>query len=241
MGTGDFKITVREILASISIIAVMTLIGFVISGKISDYEMDRNEIYNKAVKIESREMFQYGMETNIGNAFVYGKLKAVDTVSYPELDKEYIYIEKVKEKYTKHTRVVKKGKTSHTETYHTWDEVSREDKKCKEISFLGIKFESNKFKQLPCVEYIDTINESRKIRYKYYGIGTEYQGTILTELCGGTISDNTAFYNNRNIAETVKHLELGTKALVCIFWVLWGILMVGIVYGFYSLENKWLE
>lgn len=32
---GDFEITYREILASISIVAVMLLIGFVISGKIS--------------------------------------------------------------------------------------------------------------------------------------------------------------------------------------------------------------
>ena len=32
---GDFEITKREILASISIIAMMLLIGFVISGRIS--------------------------------------------------------------------------------------------------------------------------------------------------------------------------------------------------------------
>lgn len=47
---GDFEITKREILASISIIAVLLLIGFIISGKISDYVMDKNEKYNKAVK-----------------------------------------------------------------------------------------------------------------------------------------------------------------------------------------------
>lgn len=46
---GDFKITKREILASISIIAVLLLIGFIISGKISDHAMDKNEKYNKAV------------------------------------------------------------------------------------------------------------------------------------------------------------------------------------------------
>ena len=40
---GDFEITKREILASISIIAMMLLIGFVISGRISNYILDRNE------------------------------------------------------------------------------------------------------------------------------------------------------------------------------------------------------
>lgn len=38
---GDFEITYREILASISIIAVMLLIGFVISGKISQIQDDK--------------------------------------------------------------------------------------------------------------------------------------------------------------------------------------------------------
>ena len=38
---GDFEITKREILASISIIAVMLLIGFVISGKISNYILEK--------------------------------------------------------------------------------------------------------------------------------------------------------------------------------------------------------
>ena len=95
---GDFEITKREILVSISIIAVMILFGILISSKISEYQMDKNEIYNKAVKIESQEMFQYGMDTNVGNAFVYGDLKAVDTVTYPEIGGEYMYVEKVKER-----------------------------------------------------------------------------------------------------------------------------------------------
>ena len=81
---GDFEITKREILASISIIAIMLLIGVLIAGKISEYELDQNEKYNKAIKIDTQELFEYGMRTNVGNAFVYGDLKAVDTVTYPE-------------------------------------------------------------------------------------------------------------------------------------------------------------
>ena len=56
---GDFEITKREILASISIIAMMLLIGFVISGRISNYILDRNEKYNKAIKIESSDLFEW--------------------------------------------------------------------------------------------------------------------------------------------------------------------------------------
>lgn len=95
---GEFEITRREIIASISIIAIMLLIGVLISSKISDWQINQNDKYNKAVKIESTDLFQYGMETNIGNAFVYGKLKAVDTVTYPEIGGKYIYVKPANKK-----------------------------------------------------------------------------------------------------------------------------------------------
>ena len=203
---GDFEITVREIIASISIIAIMLLFGILIHGKISEHQMDKNEIYNKAVKIESKDLFQYGMDTNVGNAFVYGELKAVDTVTYPEIGGEYMYVEKVKEKYTRHTRTVTKtkivnGKTktyTETEVYWTWDRVGSEDKKCKELSFCDITFESNKF-DIPGAGYITTIKESVNVRYKYYGTGTKLTGTIFADLRDKTIPKGTNFYNNMNI------------------------------------------
>lgn len=46
---GNFEITKREILVSVSIVAIMLLIGVLIAGKISDYQLDKNEKYNKAV------------------------------------------------------------------------------------------------------------------------------------------------------------------------------------------------
>lgn len=243
---GDFEITKREILASISIIAVMILFGILISSKISECQMDKNEIYNKAVKIESQEMFQYGMDTNVGNAFVYGDLKAVDTVTYPEIGGEYMYVEKIKEQYTMHTRQVAHTRTVNgksqtyytTETYWTWDKVGSEDIKCKEILFCGVIFTSNKI-DLPGTDYIDTIKESSHVRYKYYGVDTEYKGTIFTDLRDKTISDNTSFYNNLTIDETIERLE--SDFPIIIFWILWVILIGGMVFGFYYLDNRWLD
>lgn len=243
---GDFEITKREILASISIIAVMILFGILISSKISECQMDKNEIYNKAVKIESQEMFQYGMDTNVGNAFVYGDLKAVDTVTYPEIGGEYMYVEKIKEQYTMHTRQVAHTRTVNgksqtyytTETYWTWDKVGSEDIKCKEILFCGVIFTSNKI-DLPGTDYIDTIKESSHVRYKYYGVDTEYKGTIFTDLRDKTISDNTSFYNNLNIDETIERLE--SDFPIIIFWIFWVILIGGMVFGFYYLDNRWLD
>lgn len=240
---GYFEITKREILASISIISVMLLIGILISGKISEYQMDQNEIYNKAVKIESIDLFQYGMDTNVGNAFVYGDLVAVDTVTYPEIGGEYMYVKKVKEKYTMHTRTYtttdSEGRTqTHTETYWTWDRVGSEDIKCNKISFCEVIFASNKI-NIPDADYIETIKESSHIRYKYYGTDTKFTGTIFADLRDKTISNNTNFYNGLNIEETVHYLESGGG--VIIFWIFWTVLIVGCVFGFYYMDNKWLE
>lgn len=243
---GDFEITRRELLASVSIIAVMLLIGVLIAGKISDYQLDKNEKYNKAVKIESKDLFEYGMRTNVGNAFVYGDLVAVDMVTYPEIGGEYMYVEKVKERYTKHTRKVAhtrtiNGKTSTyytTETYWSWDYAGSEDLKCNEISFLGVTFKSSKI-DIPGTDYIDTIKESSHVRYKYYGTGTKYIGTIFTELKDGSITDVTPFYQNKNIDEAVEALE--SDFAIWIFWIAWIVLIGFCVYGFYYIDNNWLE
>lgn len=239
-----FEITKRELLASVSIIAIMLLIGVLISGKISEAQLDANEKYNKAIKIDTLDLFEYGMRTNLGNAFVYGDLEAVDTVSYPDIDGSYMYIEKIKEKYTKHTRTVSDYDDDgnkireHKEVYWTWDIVNRESLKCEEVSFLGHVFTSDKI-DIPGGHYINTIKESSKIRYKYYGVDTSFVGTIFTDLRFDTITDNTPFYVNMTIEQAVKHLETGSY--VIFFWIFWIILTGFCVYGFYYADNNWLE
>lgn len=243
---GDFTITKREILMSVSIIALMLLIGFLISGKIQESQLDKNEKYNKALKIEDSEMFEYGMRTNIGNAFIYGELKAVDTVTYPEIGGEYMYVKKVEEHYRKHTRQVRHTRTVNgkittyytTEVYWSWDRVGSEDLKCKEISFLGVVFDINKI-DIPGTVYIDTIKEWSHVRFKYYGVPTKHVGTIFTELKDDTISNNTSFYKDMTIEDTVKHLEFGFGTIF--FWIFWIILMCIIVFAFYYFDNRWLD
>ena len=90
------EITKREILASITIIAVMLILGFVIAGRIDAHQIQKNSEYYKAVQITDSEQFRYGMDTSVGNAFVYGTLEAVDPVTYPEIGGQYLYVEKLR-------------------------------------------------------------------------------------------------------------------------------------------------
>ena len=100
------EITKREILVAIIIVILMVIFGILIHGQIKQKIDDQNAIYNKAVKIDDETEFKYGMKTSIGNAFVFGTLEAVDTVTYPEIGGSYIRVEKTAEKYTCHTREV---------------------------------------------------------------------------------------------------------------------------------------
>lgn len=68
---------------------------------------------------------------------------------------------------------------------------------------------------------------------------TEYTGTIFTELQDKTISDNSSFYENSTIDETVDYLESDWE--LWLFWVIW-IIVIGLcVFGFYYIDNEWLE
>lgn len=244
--TDCFEITKRELVVSVSIIAVLLLVGILIGEKISEHQMDMNEKYNKAVKIETQDLFEYGMRTNIGNAFVYGELSAVDTVTYPELGKDYMYVKKIEERHTKHTKQVKHTKTVNgktqtyyaTETYWTWDEVDRESLKCSQVSFQGISFPVHKI-QIPSENFITTIQKSSKTRYQYYGVDTHFVGTIFTELKDNTISDNSPFYSGSSIEKTIERLE--SNCSIIIFWLCWGIFIVIFVFVFYYIDNRWLE
>lgn len=250
---GSFEITKREILASISIIAVMMLIGVLITEKISEHHMDNMEIYNKAAKIESAEIFQYGMKTDIGNAFVYGNLEAVDVVTYPELHGEYVYIEKVKKRYERHERTVitedsEGNEYTEIEVYYEWERDTSEKIHSNEIIFCGTTFPYSKI-SIPSAKHIDTLydgleyswksGEFVRVKYEYYGVSGKLTGTIFTDLRDGTISNNSVFYNDMTIEETIEHLE--SKESVVVFWFFWMLFICACVFGFYYLDNEWLE
>ncbi len=236
------EITKREIIFSVIIIAAMLIIGIIISGKISDSIFDRNEQYNKAIHVEDKDLFEYGMRTNVGNAFVYGDLIAIDSVSYPEIDGQYMYIKKVKERYTQHTRTVsyKCGKRTcyRTETYWTWDRVGSEEKQSEKVTFLDVEFDFNQFNR-PSDSYLTTVKESSRIRYKYYVVESKLTGTIFANLKDNTIADKASIYENKTTDEAYNYSVDGEGCL-WLFWIVWIVLTGGMIYGFYYLENEWL-
>lgn len=239
----DFEITKREIITGVGILAIMLIIGTIISSEIHNSVLDKNREYTQALQIDSEELFRYGMQTDVGNAYVYGELNAVDTVSMPEIDGEWLWIKKVTEEYTRHERKVRHENDGRvwyeTEVYYTWDCIDREEKHCKKITFLNVEFDSGKIED-PSDVYLDTQYKGwHNIRYVYYAIPASAVGTIYTKLENDTITDNTHFYQDKTIEESYES-DICSYA-VLLFWIGWIVLSVIIVFGFMYLDNQWLE
>lgn len=238
------EITKREIIASVSILAIMLMIGFVISGIITDNHEDKIAKYNKALKIkDDTELFKYAMSTNTGYAFIEGDLKVLDPVTLPELKGEYLAILKIKEKYVQKTRTVtytdSNGKTkTKTETYWEWDEVDRDYYQAKQVNFNGVDFSASMF-ELPSTTYQETHKESFYTRYKYYTSPTSYRGTAFSYLKDNTMRDKADFYQDMTIQDTLEYLR--SNIGIVFFWVAYLVATGGVIYYFCIAENDWLN
>lgn len=241
----DFEITKREVIASVSIMGLMLVFGMILSDMMSDSIKDSNERYNKAIHIQDQEIFEYAMETNVGDAFIYGDLIASNPVSYDTIDGEYMFIKQIREEYTMHSREVSypcgdDGESTcyETEYYWTWDEVDREYRSTDKVVFSGAEFEFDQF-SMSSTRYIDTIEVSSHVRYQYYGIPKQLTGTIFAHLKNNNIGDKVHFYDDLT-TEQAYHRCVSGYFIIYIFWAVWMILTVIIVLGFYYLDNAWL-
>lgn len=253
MRVGDIIITKREVLVVIAITLIFIGIGFLITDAIRSAVYESNENYFKALKIDSDEdTFKYAIKTNIGYVLANGTVKAVNGVSIPDIEGNYFYIKKVKEKYTRHerqvehTRTVSDGNGGYktetyytTEEYYTWDYAGEESYHTEKFSYLGVEFPYDTI-HFSNDSLKDTIKESSKIRYKYYVIPSEFNGVLFTYIKDNTITDNH-FYINSSINKVIEDKQSdGTGYVVC-FWIIW-ILVIGFLdFGYMTLENKYLE
>lgn len=241
-------VTKREIIISIAIVAIMLLFGFMIADKITDARLDKLQEYNTALKIpdDNTELFQYALDTDVGNAFVEGTLKVTDPVAIEGLNGQYSYISRELEKYTQHTRIVTEtyyvnGKAhtrTKTETYWTWDHQETDEWESKQVNFNGVDFSIDQIK-MPSVRYHSTVSCGHHLRYVYHVRDIEWHGTIYAHLKNGTIQDRADFNANQNIEKMTESYT--TFNGLWIFWPCWILLTGGLVFGFYYIDNRWLE
>ena len=242
------EITKREILFSTIIIAVMIGLGILISRPIISSVSDNALKVISSLQITNNEKFDYIRRTNAGDFIAQGKLTVIDPVSIKDISGTYGRIEKVKKEYREHTRTVtetdSEGNTiTRTETYWEWDVVDEWSWEATEISFLGQVFTPDQIKYRFRTTYKETIEPrvgffSTEIRYDYYVAPKEDYGIVI-----GT-ANNKNYTNLHFKHDTIKNYVLSAENRIesapIIFWIIWGILIIGIIILFFYAENRWL-
>ena len=242
------QITKREILASVTILAVMVGIGIWLSSPILSKATERYFAVASSVVINTDDEFDYISRTNAGRFLANGTMSVIDTVRIEELPGVYSFIKKVKEEYRLHTEVYtttdgKGHTTTHTRTYHSWDEVKHWNYKAERAMFRGKEFKIDEVYRVRT--QIDTIIEAKTkmfendTRYVYYTAPVSFDGIMLGNAMNRKY-DEPKFINGLTTEQYIKNAERKLNGNTIGFWILWGLLTAGMVIGFYALENKWL-
>lgn len=242
------EIKPREVLVAAGIVAAMLALGVMIHHSIAASSQRRLEQYTTAVQITDAQQFRYGMDTNFGNALVYGTISAVDPVFYPEVEGEYLYIQKTEEHYNMHTRTVtttdSQGHThTRTEIYYSWDYAGSEARTCTNVQFLSQVFDRDKFYYQARPVYLDGSRYLTEGRTRWYfdAVPAAFDVTIHTDLRDGTIPDKPEMFLSQTPEEVVSHKIKYQNVPLVIFWVFWLIATGGAAAGFVYAENNWLD
>jgi hypothetical protein len=241
------EITKREILVGIAIFITIMSLGIIIRSSIENNINSKNEKYYKALKVkEDENMFKYAVQTNVGYILAQGNVTTIDPVK-KDIEGEYLYIEKIMQRYTMHTREVahttKVGNTTQTyyttETYWTWDFVNKEEFHADKFTYLGVEFNYGDIK-FSNSYYKDTIYDGGYTRYEYYVIPSNFQGCLFSKIENNQFKE-IDFKCDTNIEQIIESKQKEPRISGIIFIFVWTILSVGIVFGYLYLDNNYLE
>jgi hypothetical protein len=242
------EITKREILASVTILAIMVGIGVWLSAPILSKATERYLAVASSVVANTDDEFDYISRTNAGRFLANGTLSAIDTVRLEELPGVYSSVKKVKEEYRLHTEVYtttdgKGHTTTHTRTYHSWDEVKHWNYKAERAMFRGKEFKIDEVyrvrTQKDTIIKVKTKMFENDTRYVYYTAPVSFDGVMLGNAMNRKYEE-PKFINGLTAEEYIKNVERKLNGNTVLFWILWSLLTAGMIAGFYALENKWL-
>lgn len=246
----DWEITLREVLFSLLILGIFSFLGFLVYSWIDKTVDDSTLKYRQAVAIESPEEFRHAMNTDVGHAFVRGKLEAVTPVTSKLVDGEYLSIHVKHQKYQMHTRVVtyttydSKGRPHthyRTETYWSWDTKWTSTTNSPKVVFCGSEFPYDKF-NYNCARTEKTIVGGglfKSERDVVYITKDGFTGTMFGDLRNGSFEGKASLV--RKGIEEYRENETKCAWPYVLFWLVWVIMTVGAIVLFYIIDNEWLE
>jgi len=240
----SIEVKPREILFSVMIMSFMVGIGVWLQNIVLKSEYEKNMEVISSVKVNTPDEFSYIKRTDVGRFIAEGSITPVKPVSISDIDGEYMTIRKTTERYTHHTRIVhvRVGKSTVPQIQHywTWDVIHTDDFNPDSVIFLGQRIVFNDVRLHIDEKHVATINESNNIRYIYHVRQLSTDGA-MTGICENKSYNNLSFKEGKTIEGIIKSSENKSTIMTALFWILWNILMAGVIFLFYSLENEWLE
>ena len=246
---GDgWDLTLRELIFSILILGVLFAIGFFASGAIEKHVNDSNLRYNQAVALQSDDEFKHALSTDVGYVFANGTLAADKPVKNEHLDGEWLCVDVKHQRYQMHTRRVaytvtdSKGRTHtkyRTETYWSWDTVGRSSDHSPTVTYCGVQFDYGKFNY----GYMPEETSKHSTGYHKRDVVTVVPKTFNATLFGEAKSNDLVGQNILLVPMSMEEYreDLTNSHAVMIFWILWSVFSVIVLFGFYVIENNWLE
>ena len=235
-------VTKRTILIFIVLSVVFTVFVSVVTGNMRATNNDKLLQYQKSLKIDSNDMFEYAINTNVGNIMAYGKVKSIGYVEDSYIKGQYMYIDRKEEHYVRKTRQVPvtigKTTTYRTEVYYEWDFYNRDYFKVTDYEFLGKKFKFDELKT-NYTQYIDTVKFTSNKRYVYNATPLEFMGTLKSYVSTNKLSNNT-FYVNKKHDVVIKSVETDDTTISVFAALIW---LFGLVIIFASIcvIEDWIE
>lgn len=158
--------------------------------------------------IRTEEDFNNALKDNIGLAFVYGDIEAVDPVSIESIKGEGAF---VKER----TMVCRTtGRSSY------WAITDENERTCQTVRIFGHEFSSDRIDWTDAAKIGEPeIDAGTKV--EYYKANTKQTGTLYTSFENGTISENSKFYNEATPESLLGGLSSELLSQKLIFFGIW--------------------
>ena len=220
------------------IIVFMFIIGLFLSSMIVKHEEDKNLRYNQAVHITDQSQFEQAFETDIGDAFVYGRFDC-DGVSYDKIPGKYLRIEVTHQRYTQHTRIEtytttdSKGRTqTHTKTVHywSWDNIGDDEMHCHVVRFKGKSFGYSNFDSSSVPSNDEVVRTGFNLRDVITTYPMAFNCTVFCNMRRHSFCETAKIYYE--VSPDIA-LKVSTRGgAVFAFWAGW-ILFTGLICGAY--------
>lgn len=229
-------------------LCVALCLGLLLIHSVGEYQYEKAQKYNTAVKAETAEMFNYAVDSQQGNVLASGNFTATPTVSIEDISGEYAKIVKTKERYTQHTRTYECGTEKNprtcTEHYYTWDYHSKDVITTPTLVFLEREYQSSLFSfgfehRVGCevikencmmgYMYEDSswFTSEGDLRWYYSVVDGTFWGTIfVTTLRGGInpVDKSVIDISQKTITDTIKDVNSTTS--VTVGWWVWCIFCI---------------